>query len=134
MSKIPIFIGKVNDKGELNINPANFKSYREWLKTLACKTVQITVKRLGKQRSTEQNRYYFGVVISMLSDESGHSRDEMHSAMKLKFLSYYDQGLLFTRSTTELTTKEMEAYIEDIKRFAMEFYNLYIPNPQEVEF
>jgi|GEM_PF-770838 len=85
-------------------------------------------------RSQAQNSYMWGVVYKIMSDETGYLPDEVHQLMAKQFLSYESQGEMFVRSTTRLNTKEMEDYLENVRRFATVELHCFIPLPNETEF
>ena len=86
-------------------------------------------------RTNPQNKYYFGVVLALISSETGHTPDECHEIFKAKFIPikqlrvggkiYHIPG-----STKELMTVEFNEYIEKIRRFAAEKLSLSIPDPE----
>jgi len=124
-----LFYGVVDDKARLKLeDPAGFHGY---LNTLRGKNVEVSVSLRRRHRSAQQNNYYWGVIIKMLSDFTGHDPNEVHEAMKSMFLSYEDKGIRYIRSTSVLTTAEAEEYYEKIRRFAAESLDLYIPDPNE---
>ena len=134
---IPIFSGKV-ENGKLKIlGISKFNSYLLSLEGW----VELTVRKRIENRSNKQNRYYWGVVIKILSDEMGLSQDETHEILKYQFLkSHVDITILgeiertfFIRSTTSLNTKDMEIYLEEIRQWAASFLNCQVPMPNEVE-
>jgi hypothetical protein len=97
------------------------------------KVVEVFVRLFKTQRSLNQNRYYWGVVVAMIAEEAGYSLEEAHEALKFRFLAIHNGSLLPTvRSTTTLNTAEMEEYLESIRRFAAEFYGIVIPLPNEI--
>mgnify|MGYP002347766258 CR=1 FL=1 len=85
-------------------------------------------------RSDKQNRYYWGVVLKIIGDDLGYSTDEIHQLMQREFLKYENKENVFFRSTTTLNTKEMETYLENIRRFALLNLGIYVPLPNETEF
>jgi hypothetical protein len=96
------------------------------------KAVFVTVERIFRQRSIPQNSYYFGIVIPCLMEWSGYDKDEMHEALKEKFLRIEKvEGLPSTRSTADLTTIEFMDYIDEIVRWAAT-QGVDIPEPNEV--
>ena len=100
------------------------------------KRVTVSVKRETKKRSNNQNRYYWGVVIALLSDAAGYTPDEMHDALRMEFLRINkgsNPKLPTIRSTTELSTAEMERYLDACRRLAATIYGVYIPEPNEVD-
>jgi hypothetical protein len=97
----------------------------------------ISIKKNRATRSMAQSRYYWGVVIAYISDETGYTKDEAHQLMQRQFLKYHKQvsdGVeeMFVRSTTSLNTVEMEEYVENIRRFAISELGCYIPEPNEI--
>jgi hypothetical protein len=133
----PLFFGKV-ENGKLTLDsPTDFKWHLSGLKG----AVQVTVAKKRKPRSLEENNYYFGVIIKILSEEIGEDREILHENLKAMFLkvitykSMRGKNYKFERvkSTTELSTIEAETYYEEIRQWAMEFLGVFIPLPNQVE-
>jgi hypothetical protein len=75
------------------------------------------------------------VVYKILSEYTGHTKDEIHDAMRRMFLANPDDILKIPRSTTTLSTKEMEEYLASIRQWAAgEPLNCSIPEPNEVNY
>lgn len=130
---IPLFQGIV-ENGKLRLSSMDkFNSYLNTLKG----GVVVTVKKEKSQRSLEQNKYYWGVVVKLLSEEIGSSLDETHEILKYKFLkrtlTVADEFYDFVPSTTTLNMKEMEEYLNQIREWASVYLNCLIPLPNEVE-
>lgn len=98
-------------------------------------------REFKKERSNPQNRYYWGVIVEILSEHTGFTKDEMHEVLKHKFLRkslwvVKKGGLMelsvISYSTTELTTSEMEDYLSQIRIWASEDLGLVLPLPNEV--
>lgn len=99
-------------------------------------TLYVTIKKVTgrKIRSLDQNSYYWGVVISILCDYTGYEKEEMHEALKMKFLTIEPaRGLPYTISTADLSTVHFNKYIEIIKRWASIEFGIFIPDPDSVE-
>lgn len=101
----------------------------------------VTCKRVFKKdRSSNQNRYYWGVIIDLLSEHTGFNRDEMHEVLKHKFLrrtlwvpkkdGVKEQSII-TYSTTDLTTKQFEEFLAAIRMWASQDLGVCIPEPNE---
>ena len=105
-----------------------------WLNTFKDgQKVDIIIRKHRNQRTDSQNSYYWGVVVYMLSNELGYTKDEVHEAMKEKFASQKDEhGLTIIQSTAKMSIERFAEYIEDIKRWASEYLSFYIPDPNEV--
>jgi len=126
----PIFHGKI-DSGKIVFDTAvKFNSY---LETLDGKRVEVVVRKERSQRSNNQNSYYWGVVLPILGDYFGYEPDEMHEALKLKFLQIGPCDVPTVKSTTKLNTTEFEEYLERIRRWAATEYSVQIPLPGESE-
>jgi hypothetical protein len=75
------------------------------------KESEFTARAKRRKRSLSQNSYYWGIVVAMLAEAAGYSPEEMHDALKFELLRVHgDSRLPTARSTTELTTVEMEDY------------------------
>lgn len=88
---------------------------------------QITVRL--KPRSLQENSYYWGVVLQHIADTTGYTPEEVHDAMRWKFLrvsGWFER----VRSTTSLTTTEFEEYLEKIRTFAVQELDCPIPLPK----
>jgi hypothetical protein len=84
-------------------------------------------------RSSQQNRYYFGVVVKMIAEFCGYEPDEMHETLAMKFLRIEDDPILGTprrQRTPKTNTAEFTEYIEQCRRLGAQL-GLYIPDPGE---
>lgn len=126
----------INEKGKLKIYDR--PKFDEYLQTLPDK-VFIVVKSAKEReiRSNEQNRYYWGVVVELISEHTGYTKDEVHEILKALFLSrpieIGGKEVLISKSTASLNTKEMEEYLEGIRVWAVDKVGLSIPEPERVE-
>jgi len=130
----PIFYGTTDDRGILI--PDDPKRFTAYLLGLSGKALEFIVRKTRKARSLRQNAYYWGVVISTLSDHTGHDPEEIHEALKIKFLSHDDEktGLLIVGSTAALSTIQFNEYCDRIQRWAAQFLGCYIPSPNECDY
>lgn len=127
----PVFRGSVNN-GKLMIrDKVNWDNH---LFSFNGKEVRVSITTYKKSRSNNENRYYWGVVIQLISSETGAWPEDVHAEMKRMFLRVGGDKIPITRSTTELTTVEMEKYLTNIRTWAGTELNIFIPLPNEVEF
>jgi hypothetical protein len=130
----PIFTGKI-DRGKVILDsPAR---YIVQLSKLEGKRIELVIRKQKSKRSNDQNSAYWGIVIDILSEceaFGGYTKDEIHDALREKFLSVVDPktGIKKIRSTTDLSTIEFNDYYANIQRWAAEFLNCYIPDPNEI--
>ena len=131
----PIHSGKV-EKGKLILNNPN--RYLVHLCGLEGREVELILRKRKKQRTLQQDRYYFGVVVKCLMNKTGYNKQQMHDALKEKFASTRDEktGLLIIESTATMDTKRFIEYCDEIKQWADEFFegDCYIPSPNEVSY
>tara|TARA_R100000656_G_scaffold77359_4_gene57051 strand:+ start:436 stop:825 length:390 start_codon:yes stop_codon:yes gene_type:complete len=93
--------------------------------------LEIEVKEIVN-RTQVQNSYYWGQVIgspskegSLLSNEmfQGYTKQELHEALKEKFE---------VKSTIGMSQEDFTEYINKIIRWAAEFADMYIKEPEDV--
>lgn len=130
------FTGTIQN-GVLTLDdPDRFKKY---LSSLKAKKVSMTIKPHSKTRTSgqaneksNQNGYYWKIVIPILSDYFGYNPDEMHQAIKHKFLRIGGTDELpKIGSSTKLNTKEWEDLMEKIRIWALTDYSINIPTVED---
>jgi len=129
---VPIFTGHIS-QGKLILDQP--QKYLVHLAYLNGKRIELVIRKLRSQRSLNQNAAYWGLAVEILCNHLGYDKDTMHHALKVKFASRIDPvtGLTVVESTAKMDTKRFIKYYEDIQRWAMEFLNCYIPDPNECE-
>ncbi len=90
-----------------------------------------SVNKVFNNRSNQQNKYYFWVVIDLLRNHIWETSDDMHEILKYKFLKDKTWEHFKIRDTKSLTTKEFEDYLTNIKIWAARDLWVYIPDPNE---
>lgn len=77
--------------------------------------VQIVARRVGDIRNDQQNRYYWGVIIKVMASELGYTPEEMHEALKYRYLRQdFNERYPKIGSTRILDVSEMNAYMDKI--------------------
>lgn len=123
-------------KGRLEIR--NRKRFSAALKRMRDGEVCIAVERATAARSQPQNRYYWGVVVDLLSEHTGYTPDEIHTILRAKFipkkLAVSDVNgeivgeFFIGGTTTKLDRIAFGEYIESIRQWAAEI-GVVIPDP-----
>ena len=133
MSKLaPKFYGTVTENG-LKLNDP--QKLREYSNQFIGKEVYITIKRKTKIRSNNQNSYYHGVVVKLIADHIGEFEPEkVHNMLRWMFLRDKTGNYDTVKSTTDLTTVEMEDYLSKCRMWANIQLGCNIPLPGEVDF
>ncbi len=103
---------------------------------------EVVIRRLHANRSQQSNRYYWAVVVALLSEHTGYTPDETHELLKMQFipkrLAFLDGNgevkgeFVVGGSTRKMTTAEFQSYIESIRVWAAQELSVVIPDPNEV--
>jgi hypothetical protein len=126
----PIFEGSVTG-GKLSLDDR--ERFLNYLYSLEGKRVQVRVEKEVRRRSLNQNQYYWGVVLKLIADHIGAETEEIHDALKYQFAAKRFIGnLVAPASTKRLDTIDFEAYLEKVRRWAVEELGVVIPLPNEV--
>lgn len=97
---------------------------------------QVEVREWRKTRSSEQNRYLWGVAYARLAEATGQPADDWHEYMLGEHYGWETVELFGRRKlrpmrrSSNMTTAEFSAHVEFIRARAAEF-GIYIPDPNE---
>lgn len=131
-----------NIDGKLKIEEKD--SFDMYLSALP-EEVFVSVTKKGQIRSSNQSKYYWGVVIPLISESTGYTKDETHEWLKENILaievipdkcrriSIAGREIKFVPSTTQITTEEFENFMSKTREWASMELSCYIPLPNEVE-
>ena len=130
----PIFYGIVQN-GKLKLDKRDrFDKYLNTLKGRVMLTLQRSTPKT--ERSTAQNRYYWAVIVKMVSEEMGIIPDDAHDFMKRLFLKrgvdFKGKRYEVVGSTTSLDTIKFEEYTSKCREWASVELNLVVPLPNEI--
>ena len=121
----PVFRGKVK-----NGIPQMGSDYKNYVATLEGCEIDMEIYKYEPKRSQRQNKLYFG-MLTIISKDTGHSKEYLHAFFANKFLGdkikVFGEPFVYSRSTTELTTKTFSTYLEDISNFVKEEANIDLP-------
>lgn len=120
------------------------EKFKKFITDLKYKTkdktnIKLTLERDIKKRTSgkdsepsNQNGYYWDVVIPILSEYFGYFPNETHDALKLKFLRKGGSDK-FPKlgSTASLNKNQWEELMELIRIWALTDFNIKIPEPNE---
>ncbi|HZL92491.1 MAG TPA: hypothetical protein VFB99_02565 [Vicinamibacterales bacterium] len=131
--KANVFGAFVDDTGVLALDaPKAFKQY------VAAKfkgrDVTITIARKRRQRSLDQNGYWWAVPVQILADELGYTPSQMHYTLLGEYGGYLPglkRGTVMPKiaSSSELSTVEFAALIDWVLDWAPSELNIVIPPP-----
>jgi len=123
----PIWTGYITKDQFFELD--KFDDFTVWLGRWAPGTqIDLIIKKHEEKCSDAQRGYYFGVIVKLIAEHTGHEPEEIHDYLKWKFLREKDDaGLEIARSTESLTTGEREQYHEKCRRWAFVVLDLTIP-------
>jgi len=116
---------------------------KDAIATFEGKQIVIKIEKLKKKRSTQQNRYMWSVIVPIVRNclkESGNifNDEQTHELIKYKFLKETilikeETGEFVERikSTTELSTSQINDYFALIKEWVFDFWGVEIPEPNQ---
>jgi len=132
------YFGFVDDGGKMQIHGRI--SFVEDVRHFTGKAIEIIVRVQGR-RSNIQNAYYWAGIIPIIQrgmKDMGVviSKEQTHDLLKYKFLLIeYVTGdgevIKSIGSTRKLSKEEFAEYIDEISRWAQEYLNITIPQPNE---
>ena len=76
-------------------------------------------------RNNAQNRYYRGVVLKIITEETGEEAEDLHDFFKKRFL--LDEG---EPSTTEKNKSDFAWFVDKVKDYALQELCITIPDAQ----
>lgn len=104
-----------------------------------CRVI-VTVNKFYPKRSLQSNKYYWvclNQLVELTSEHTGYTKDELHQAFKEMFLNTEFTNVLTgesksrTKSTTELSSKEFNDYLENVIKFCAEKFGIEILTPEK---
>lgn len=104
----------------------------------------LTVDKAHATRSLSANAFYWGVVIEAIARHTEQPADDIHEYCKQHFLprklaladkngELHDDGTVIGGSTAKLNKTEFYEYCEQIRTWALDFFGLDIPTPDQRE-
>lgn len=130
----PVFRATIKN-GRLELEKEEL--YKMYLVSLEGRDVDLVLKKQKRERSSNQNAYYWAVVIGIVSKEMGVLSEEAHDYLKALFLKrgidVKGKRYVVIGSTASLSTAEFEVYLEQCRMWAARELGANIPLPNEVE-
>lgn len=127
------FIGPVDTRGHLD--PDVRGQVADYLRTFTGRLVRIKVWEHKKQRSLDQNAYWWAVPVAILAEHCGYEPEQMHYALLGEWRGYRDgphgHQVPNCASSSKLTTAEFTELIEWVQRWAATEMHVQIPAPNE---
>lgn len=137
----------MNQKWKIRKNGDSFDiqpSWKAWWRSKKDKSIWIIhferyrPPTKDDELKAKMRGYYFAEVAQALEEETGHSKITCHESMKAMFSSYADEntGMLIIRSVwsneSDMSNEERSRFIKNVRSWASDFLNVYIPDPQKI--
>ena len=114
--KVKILDGNIQFKSDFHK-----ELFHKWLAQYNDKEVSLLIDTDKSKRSDDQHRYLFGVYYRLISEETGHTTEELHSLFKGMFLSEVREVLgnkvRVQTSSTTLSKSQFSEFIQDIAHY-----------------
>jgi hypothetical protein len=106
------------------------------LKELEGKDIEIIIREKMPQRSVQQNKYYWKVVVERIQlailelNGQNFSKEDIHDFLKNRFNAtsvmneLTGEEIKIPKSTTKLDVLDFIVYVDSCKEFARDFLNL----------
>lgn len=104
----------------------------------------VSIKRIRRERSNDQNGWLWGCIYPMLLDalidvgwDEFTNIEQVHEFCKMKFTAseivnrHTGEIVTIPFSTANMNTVEFSAYTDKIRDFASEYLNTEIPDPNK---
>lgn len=118
---------------------STFKDLGRYLRELKSgKDYCVVVKQNRPVRSLSANGYYH-VILSLIGIHTGHTHEQLHDICKKKFnyevINLPKSGSeIRGKSTSDLDTKEFAAYVNRVKQWALDEFNVIIPESDKIDY
>jgi hypothetical protein len=132
------FYAKVKD---CKVYPADRRAWLTWLGQLDGKDITIKVGAASKAKSTQANRFYWGVVVAHVAaglevlQGTPFTTEEAHEVLKQYCngeMINTRMGLLHMGRTTKgMSNEDFTAYIDRCIKWAAEYLGVAVPDSQE---
>ena len=139
MSVTPKFSGRV-EQGRVLMEGMMKDTFNGFLKTLEGEEVFVVIRKPGRdypQRSSQENRYFHGVICPLLSEHLGYTESEIKDILKVKFLSspvmVKGREITYIKPTSSLDTVSFEKFCQDIREWSSAELGLFLPEPNQVD-
>lgn len=135
----PVFTAKVNSAGKLQIDNAD--DFALYVGNLAGKDVEVVVKKKVKNRTSQQNKalhLYFTLLATALNEAGFDLKKVLLPEVDIPFSPYnikeylwrpVQEAQLGKKSTTQLTTSEIDIIYDTVNRAIAERTGISIPFP-----
>jgi hypothetical protein len=128
------------ERGKLVLT--NRALFADLVKNLGDGSYELSLRKLRATRSIQANRYWWGVVVHLFSEHTGHTPEEIHEWAKAKFIPKrlallngngdVQDEYVIGGSTRKMKVDEFYEFVEHVRTFGNEQLGLNIPPPDKL--
>jgi hypothetical protein len=111
----------------------NRQGFDQIVKSLDGMEVDVGLRKHRKARTLRQNSYLWFMYGYIAERIDGHTKDTIHEAMGILFRLDRTGPIPTVKSTTAMSTVEMNEYVERIHQFCAETLDIVVPDPNSEE-
>lgn len=138
MATGPVVCSAFVESGRLKVRNKHFLETA--LSALRDGEYELRIDRKRATRSEQQNRYWWGVCVELVSEHTGYTPEEVHEFAKQTFLpkklAMADGNgeivgeCVIGGSTTKLDKIQFGEFVERFRQWAAETLDIVIPDPE----
>lgn len=140
MEPIPVFHAEVTEDGRVLFEEDERRIRQNYLRRMAGKRVDVTMKVHRNKRSIDQNAWHWGVAIPVIAHALGYDKDEhdaLHYALVDEcFGTHFDARMgreVPNVRSSKLDTAKFSELMEWEVRWAAREHGIVVPLPNESE-
>jgi hypothetical protein len=132
MSDVKHFV-RVNDQGVPEFE--NIVRWKQECFNNRDRRCYVTMKRVVKRRSVNQNAYFHAIVHDYIAPQMGETDEDCKEVLKYHFLRrQLPNGMVFVRPTSSLSTVEFLEFCANCRMLASQMGWGYVPSENEIEY
>lgn len=137
MALSPVFHGVIGSDGQLCLAETERALRRVYLRRLAGKAVDITIRVARSKRSHDQNSYIHGVPVTILADHFGYTIPEMKLVLMGEAFGWRldpisGKEIPVKPHTSDMSVEDCTYFIDWVVPWSLTNHGVSIPLPNEV--
>lgn len=121
------------EDGKLMPTDGQARQIRAFLHSRDGKAVAVKFSRPKSTRTIDQNRFYWGVVLTGIAEHTGHTPEEIHEVLKdlflpRRFITLGGHEVSTQKTTTDLSVTEFAHYLEQVTAWAAQELGIAFPD------
>lgn len=116
---------RINEAGE--ITPATKQAFLNACSEFCGQEINICIIKNTAQRTKDQNKFFYGVIVPRISKITGHSEDETKDILQQMFLTVVTPtGKRVVLKTSQLTVAEFSELLNQCVNLLTKFFKVQL--------